>query len=106
MNVTTGFGYFLKDGKIDSKYELPIGEHPIAEGLTAVEVADKDALDAIEVYKEPIVLTPEQELEQLIDAKKRELAISELKKDGKLDVDGKITVSGKASLNESRNSNN
>jgi len=59
MKVTTCFGYFLKDGKITDKYTLPVGEHPLV-GYEYVEVADQAALDAIEIYQEPIVLTPEQ----------------------------------------------
>lgn len=53
MKVTTGFGYFTKDGKIVEKYTLPIGEHPL-EGFDYVEVADQAALDLVEIWKEPV----------------------------------------------------
>lgn len=58
MTVTTGYGYFTKDGKIVSKYVLPIGEHPAPIGYGWEEVATSSALDAIEVYNPPI--PPEQ----------------------------------------------
>ena len=51
MKVNTGFGYFLKDGKITDKYHFPIGEHPDPIGYEFVEVADKEACDLIEVWK-------------------------------------------------------
>lgn len=51
MIVTTGFGYFKKDGKNIIKYELPLGEHPDPIGFDVVEVADKAALDAITIDK-------------------------------------------------------
>lgn len=47
MLVTTGFGYFTKDGVIVGKYEFPAGEHKIKEGYEFIEVADKAALDEI-----------------------------------------------------------
>ncbi len=54
MIVSTGFGFLTKDGKITDKYTLPLGEHPLKEGYTQTEVADQAALDAIEVYVEPV----------------------------------------------------
>ena len=52
MQVTTGYGYFTdSDSHIVGKYVLDPGVHPDpAEGLTQVEVADQNALDAITVY--------------------------------------------------------
>jgi len=59
MTVTTGFGYLTdSNGHITDKYILPIGEHPLSEGYTQTEVADQSALDAVEIYVEPI--SPEQ----------------------------------------------
>ncbi|MDE1867217.1 MAG: hypothetical protein KGI08_05865 [Thaumarchaeota archaeon] len=55
MKVTTGFGYF-KDaqGRVICKYEFPLGEHPDpADRLIPVEVADKETLDAIQIYVAP-----------------------------------------------------
>ena len=100
MNVTTCYGYLTKDGNITDKYVLPVGEHPLKEGYTQTEVADQAALDAVEIYVEPISeeILEAREREELIESKKRELAIEALKVEGKLDVDAKITVSGKASL--------
>lgn len=99
MKVTTGYGYFMKDGKITDKCKLPIGDHKL-EGYEYIEVADQAALDAIEIYVEPIApeVLEAQEMESLIEQKKRELAIEALKVEGKLDVDAKLTVSGKAAL--------
>lgn len=49
MIVTTGFGYFTKDGKIVDKYVLPIGEHPLV-GYDFVECATKEEWNAVEVW--------------------------------------------------------
>lgn len=54
MKVNTGFGYFVKNGEIKFKYELPIGEHPDPVGYEVVEVANKEALDAIIVIKDVV----------------------------------------------------
>ena len=54
MLVTTGFGYYVKGGLPRMKYELPIGTHPDPVGYAVVEVADKAALDLIEVVPEEI----------------------------------------------------
>lgn len=55
MNVTTGFGYLTdSEGHITDKYALPIGEHPLKDGFTQTEVADKEAFDAIEIWKAPV----------------------------------------------------
>jgi hypothetical protein len=47
MKVKTGFGYFVKDFKKISKYELPVGEHQDPSGCSFVEVPDKATLDSI-----------------------------------------------------------
>jgi hypothetical protein len=47
MNITTGFGYFVKNGKKISKYELAIGEHPNPTGCSFIEVQDKATLDTV-----------------------------------------------------------
>lgn len=93
MKVTTGFGYIVKDGKIVDKYELPIGEHPLKDGYSQVEVQDGKELESIEVYIEPKsqVELDSIALDALIRAKHKELAIEALKKDGKLDQDGKLS---------------
>ena len=61
MKVTTGYGYF-KDtiGNIVCKYELPLGEHPLKPGYTFHEVANKAALDLINVYVPPKTITEQQ----------------------------------------------
>jgi|GEM_PF-6197812 len=54
FEVKTGYGYFKdKDGNIIAKAELPKGKHPTKEGYTYYEVATKEELDQIEVYKPP-----------------------------------------------------
>lgn len=51
ITVTTGYGYLQDDqGHIVSKAELPVGNHNIKDGLAYLEVADKDNLDAINLY--------------------------------------------------------
>lgn len=48
MQITTGYGYYVdSNNKKISKYVLSIGSHPDPVGLTAVEVANQAALDAI-----------------------------------------------------------
>ena len=52
MLVTTGYGYYVKDGLRIAKYQLPLGEHPsLPQGITAVEVRDKATWDAIALDK-------------------------------------------------------
>lgn len=51
MKVTTGFGYYVKDGKKLHKYELPLGEHPDPIGFTVVEVGGQEELDNIVLDK-------------------------------------------------------
>lgn len=58
MTVTTGYGYYVKDGKIVAKYNLPVGEHPYPVGYGWQECANKAEWDAVEVYVAPI--PPEQ----------------------------------------------
>ena len=83
MIVNTGYGYIRDlNGNIVAKYELPQGEHPSVAGYTYHEVATRKELDAVEVFIPPE--TDEQKVERLIAEKQRELAIVELKKEGKL----------------------
>ena len=87
MTVNTGYGY-LKDseGHIVSAYELPIGEHPLSDGYTYMEVGTKEEMESVEIYKKP--LTTEEETELLIIAKMdevlRKLAVDELTAEGKI----------------------
>ena len=85
--VTTGFGYF-KDaaGRTVSKAELPPGEHPISDGFTYGEVADKTALDAIEIYVDPAVVE-KADNEIKIQKRIRRIAIDQLKAENKLPAD-------------------
>ena len=54
MQITTGYGYYVQNGVIINKYELPIGTHTEpGNGITNVEVADQAALDAIVVPPTP-----------------------------------------------------
>lgn len=55
IEVKTGFGYLKdKSGQIVSKVRFSPGIYPLNNnGLDYVEVANKQALDAIEVYVEP-----------------------------------------------------
>lgn len=80
--VQTGFGYYKDQaGNIIAKAELPADQHDLTDGLIYVEVADQAALEAIEVYQDPAdILLGEQE--QKIQQKLRQVAITELTKDG------------------------
>lgn len=84
FKVTTGFGFIkeIATGKIKGKYELPIGDHSLKDGFEMVEVANKIALDAIIV--DPIIKTPEEILEEKIQAEIRQMAIDSLTAKGKL----------------------
>lgn len=55
IEVKTGYGYFKdKSGQITDKVRLSPGIYPLNNnGLDYVEVANKQALEAIEVYVEP-----------------------------------------------------
>jgi len=80
--VKTGFGYFKNTaGNIIAKAELPPGDHPLKDGYTYTEVADRVALDAIEIY---VDVDPEIQKEAddraAIDAAIEKLAIIEAKK--------------------------
>jgi len=88
IQVTTGFGYFVDSaGHKIAKAELPPGEHPLRDNFTYVEVATKQALDAVELYIESP--TPEQQSEKLIADKTRQLAVAALVAEGKLPGDSK-----------------
>ncbi len=52
MTVTTGYGYFVKDGLPRIKYEYPIGEHPDPVGYSFVEVSSKEELKSIKLTLE------------------------------------------------------
>lgn len=93
MEVKTGYGYFKdKEGNIIAKAELPVGEHPLKAGYTYVEVANRKALDAVKIYTPPE--SGDVKVARLISEKLRDLAIAELKKEGKLDAEGKIKGEG------------
>jgi hypothetical protein len=86
IKVTTGFGYFTKNGKIDSKAELPKGEHPAGDEYEYHEVKNKTELDKVKVYQEPP--TKEEQEQIMIADKKQEIlerqARAELIEEGKL----------------------
>lgn len=55
IEVITGFGYYTDSSEhIVAKAILPPGYHEIDAGLTYTEVADLEALNAIEVYAEAV----------------------------------------------------
>ena len=66
MQVTTGFGYYVKNGLKIMKYaEFPVGTHPdLPEGTTFVEVADQAALDTVTL--DSIPLTPAQQKQSIL----------------------------------------
>ena len=87
IEVKTGFGYYRDaQGRPIAKAELPKGTHPLKNGFTYVEVADKAALDAIEIYVDPAITLKAQN-ERKIAAKARAIAIAECIKDGDLPPD-------------------
>jgi hypothetical protein len=90
--VRTGFGYIQdKDNRIIVKAELPVGEHPLKDDYSYIEVADRAALDMVQVAG-PAIDPAEQlrlETERKIRAKTRELAVKALIVDGGLPADYK-----------------
>ena len=91
MEVKTGFGYFVDtQGHKIAKAELPAGEHPLRDGFVYVECANKEALDAIELWVDPAVIE-KAENEKKIASKTRAIAITECIKDGDLPPDFKDT---------------
>ena len=81
FTVETGYGYFEQGGKIIDKAELPAGQHECNDDITYVEVADKAALAAVAVYKDPDE-TKEAADRAAIDAAVETLAIQQAKNDG------------------------
>ena len=82
--VTTDFGFFTdSQGHIVSKAELPKGTHPLRDGYTYSEVADKAALDQVQVWVDPEQVKTAQD-ETLIQSEIRRAAIQALKAAGKL----------------------
>lgn len=81
IEVTTGYGY-LKDaqGNITDRCELKPGKLRITDGYTYHEVADRAALDAVQVYQKPE--DPERAKEKKIQAEIRRLATESLKAKG------------------------
>lgn len=64
MEVKTGFGYYVKDGLKTDKFELPLGDHPdLPDGMTFVEVPDKEWLDKIVL--DPLPLNADQQTRKL-----------------------------------------
>jgi len=92
MYIKTGFGYYKKDGQIVMKFELPTGQHSDSVGYEVVEVANKEELDAIQIYQPPVVKTDDEKINDLVNTKLKEMAVVELKKDGLLLPDGKINL--------------
>ncbi|MBW8035867.1 MAG: hypothetical protein FVQ79_09605 [Planctomycetes bacterium] len=85
--VKTGFGYYEDAaGRIFSKAELPAGDHNLRDGLEYIEVADKAALDALDVYVDPADIE-KRDNENKIQKRMREIAIDQLKAEGGLPAD-------------------
>lgn len=60
--LKTGLGYFTKNGKVISKFELPKGPHKFEDDVEVVEVETREDLSQVEVYVEkPEDRLPESE---------------------------------------------
>ena len=85
--VKTGFGYYKDQaGRIVCRAILPAGDHLLESGYTYTEVADQAALDAIEVWIDPVMLEREKNEKKIAD-KIRKDAIKKLKDAGDLPGD-------------------
>jgi len=87
IKVITGLGYYQDQaGHIVAKAELPKGDHGLLDGFTYVEVPDKPALEAVEIWIDPAKIDRRQK-EELISDKIRRTAIDVLIAEGKLPAD-------------------
>lgn len=77
MEIRTGYGYYLKDGRKLHKYELPKGTHPNPIGYDFVEVNSKEDLDRIVLDKSQEQL--EADTKRLQKEYHRNAAIEKLK---------------------------
>lgn len=86
------YAYIKKNGKITNKFVISdLSKISNSSYDEIIEVQSESELSAIVVYKEPYVLTSEDEVKQKISAEKDLLAIESLKLKGELEeVDGKI----------------
>ena len=84
IKVITGYGYFSEGNKIIAKAELSPGEHPIKHGYTYTEVSSAQDLKNVVVYEDK---TEKQAMkrEDMIQGRMRDIAIRELKQEGKID---------------------
>lgn len=86
IKVNTGFGYYVDQaGHKIAKAELPIGEHPLRDGFIYVEVANKPALDAIDLWIDPADIEL-QNNEAKITARTRKISVDQLIAEGQLSV--------------------
>lgn len=65
VELTTGLGYIVRDGKIIEKFELPPGTHKFPGDVEVVEVSSREELNQVEIYQEPVQETDEQKLIRL-----------------------------------------
>ena len=87
MNTKTGLGYYKdQDDHIIAKYDLPPGQHILKEGLIFIEVNNREELDHIEIYREPSEVQ-RQGYVSMISKRARQIAIEQLKAEGKLPPD-------------------
>jgi len=85
--VLAYMGYIKdKNGHIVVKFDLPKGKHKIylKEGEEFIEVGNRVSLSKKEVYHPHIAVSAGDKKEALIQERMRELAIKELKEEGKL----------------------
>ena len=84
--VNTGFGYILdSNGKIVSKYELPIGKHMVKKGFKFIEVANREELNKIKINN--LDLPNEFEYYRKIKNEIKMMAVERLKARGELPND-------------------
>ncbi len=76
VKLKTGLGYIKnKEGKIISKFDLPIGEHNFPDDVEVVEVESREELAKIEVAPEEPSFeeTPSVDIIQEIESIKKEI---------------------------------
>ena len=70
VTVNTGYGYYVKNGVITDKAQLPRGVHKIADGYSYVEVKSQAELDAVKIAPKevPVEAQIEKNRQDYIDA--------------------------------------
>lgn len=84
MNVTTGYGFITETstGHIVAKYDLPMGEHPLKDGYSFVELTNRGDFNAVNIFMAPV--TEKASIEIKIQKEIRNTALDDLVTKGEI----------------------